>query len=78
MITWLIDQADCACQQHADNSKSSVSRLTIDQETLTMPLLDGAKPKRWLIAVGSFQQRSLKDQRSLFESARRLLKRLMD
>ena len=75
-ITWLIDQADRARQQHAD-SKSLVSRLTLDQEMLTMPLLDQREEKRWMIAIGDSNKRSLKDQRSLFESARRLLERLI-
>ena len=76
-ITWLIDQADRACQQHADNSKSLISRLTIDQEVLTMPLFGQREEKRWMVAIGDTQKRGLKNQRSLFESARRLLERLM-
>ena len=78
-ITWLIDQADRKfqqSQQHAGNAKPAVSRLTLDQEMLTMPLLDRGDPKKWMIAIGDSQQRSLKDQRGLFESARRLLERL--
>ena len=76
-ITWLIDQADCAWQQRADNSKTFISRLTLDQEILTMPLLGQREEKRWMIAIGDSHRRSLKDQRSLFGSARRLLERLI-
>ena len=77
-VTWLIDQADRASGQHAGCCKSSISRLTLDQEILTMPLFDQENAKRWLIAVGATaEKRSLKDQISLFESARRLLARLM-
>jgi len=77
-ITWLIERADRACQQHADYSKSLISRLTLDKEMLTMPLSGQREEKRWMIAIGDSPKRSLKDQRCLFESARRLLKRLMD
>lgn len=76
-VTWLIDQADRACLQHADNSKCSISRLSLDKEMLTMPLLDRGKPTRWMIAIGGSSKRCLEDQRPLFESARRLLQRLM-
>ena len=75
-VTWLIDQADRARQQHADNAKSFISQLTLDQEMLTMPLLGQGDPKRWMIAIGDSKKRRLNDQRWLFESARRLLERL--
>jgi len=60
-----------------ESSFCVVSRLTLDQEMLTMPLLDQREEKRWMIAIGDSNKRSLKDQRSLFESARRLLERLI-
>lgn len=75
-VTWLIDQADRACRQHADYAKSFISQLTLDQEILTMPLLGQGDPKRWMIAIGDSKKRRLNDQRWLFESARRLLERL--
>jgi len=58
-ITWLIDQADRKCQQsqhYADNAKFSISRLTLDQDTLTMitsrflTLCPGLQPGPLLIA----------------------------
>ncbi len=76
-VTWLIDQAD-RNRQRSGYGKSTITRLTLDQEILTLPLCDQADAKRWMIVIGdSSQQRSLKDQTPLFESARRLLQRLM-
>jgi hypothetical protein len=75
-VTWLIDQAERTCRQHTTNSKPSITRLTVDQEVLTMPLLDRGDPRRWVIAIGDSRKLSLNDRRWLFESARRLLERL--
>jgi hypothetical protein len=75
-LTWLIDQAQRKCRKHANEVRSSISQLTLDQETLTMPLLGRAHSQRWMIAIGNSKKRSLQHQRALFESARRLLGRL--
>ena len=76
-ITWLIDQAIGESSQRVTQSRISLVRLAIDQETLTMPILGRGEVKAWLIATGNSKVRCLKDQRALFESARRLLERLI-
>jgi len=77
-ITWLIDQAVRVCQKHNNDSKISVSRLTVSEEALTMPLSNSSTEKHWMIVTGGDSQtRSLKDQQQLFESARRLFERLL-
>jgi hypothetical protein len=76
-VTWLIDQADRA-QQRSGGCKPSISRLTLDQEILTMPLACQLDAERWMIVIGDpSEKRGLKDQASLFQSARRLLERLI-
>lgn len=73
----LVDRAIQERQQHGNRQKVSIARPAMDREALTLELPDCDVTDRWLVAIGDLNQRGLKEQRQLFQTASRLLGRLL-